>query len=143
MAALSSVLDKDRKAREEGKGLGNLLSDSDLKIAKAEAKDLWNALNSRDVTGNIRKTTMDADAGMKASIKKNFDTVAKTPAVKDLIGTEFQSVKYKGRQPVSQPTRLRGFPKTLGKDIVDPLGFHETLEPPQTSGGVCPPESCA
>ncbi len=114
---------------------------------------------------------MDADAGMKASIKKNFDTVAKTPAVKDLIGTEFQSVKYKGRQPVSQPTRLRGFPKTLGvvgsvtvaaqapsyvrqhgwkggtwemtKDIVDPFGFHEALEPPQTSGGVRPPESCA
>ncbi|WP_431998107.1 RHS repeat-associated core domain-containing protein [Streptomyces fungicidicus] len=170
MAALSSVLDKDRKAREEGKGLGNLLSDSDLKIAKAEAKELWDALNSRDVTGNIKKI-MDADAGMKASIKKNFDTVAKTPAVKDLTGTEFQSVKYKGPQPVSQPTRLRGFPKTLGvvggvtvaaqapsyvrqhgwkggawemtKDIVDPFGFHEALEPPQTSGGVCPPESCA
>lgn len=31
----------------------------------------------------------------------------------------------------------------LSKDIVDPFGFHEASEPPRTSGGACPPESCA
>ncbi|MFI8091384.1 RHS repeat-associated core domain-containing protein [Streptomyces sp. NPDC086080] len=170
MKALSSVLDKDRKAREEGKGLENRLSDSDLKVAKAEAKELWDALNSRDVTGNIKKI-MDSNAGMKKSITKNFAAVAKTPAVKDLTGTEFKPTQHKGPQPVGQPTRLRGFSRSLGvvggvamaaqapsyvreyglkegawemtKDIVDPFGFHEALESPQTSGGACPPESCA
>ncbi|MEU7341600.1 hypothetical protein [Streptomyces sp. NPDC007074] len=33
----------------------NLLSGSDLKTAKAEAAELRDALNSRDVTGSIKK----------------------------------------------------------------------------------------
>ncbi|GGX00231.1 hypothetical protein GCM10010297_22810 [Streptomyces malachitofuscus] len=114
---------------------------------------------------------MDSNAGMKKSITKNFAAVAKTPAVKHLTGTEFKPTQHKGPQPVGQPTRLRGFSRSLGvvggvamaaqapsyvreyglregawemtKDIVDPFGFHEALEPPQTSGGACPPESCA
>ncbi|WP_259471467.1 RHS repeat-associated core domain-containing protein [Streptomyces shenzhenensis] len=172
MNALSEILENNRKARETGKSTKKtpLLSDSDLKVAKAEAQELWEALNSRDVTGSIKRR-MDADVGMKSAVKTSFDQVAKTPAVKELTGTEFKPVQYKSPQPVGQPTRLRGFSRTLGivggittaaqapsyvheygwdrgawelaKDIVDPFGFHEALEPPKTSGGMCPPESCA
>ncbi|MFF4437778.1 RHS repeat-associated core domain-containing protein [Streptomyces sp. NPDC001621] len=158
MNALSEILENDRKARETGRDTKKTprLSDSDQKVAKAEAQELWDALNSRDVTGNINKR-MNADADMKTAVKTNFDEVAKTPSVKDLTGTEFRPVKYKSPEPIGQPTRLRGFPRTLGivggvvtvaqapsyvreygwkegawemlKDTVDPFGFHEALEP--------------
>ncbi|MGV9404421.1 RHS repeat-associated core domain-containing protein [Streptomyces sp. NPDC003667] len=158
MNALSEILDNDRKARETGKDTKKTprLSDSDQKVAKAEAQELWDALNSRDVTGNINKR-MNADADMKTAVKTNFDEVAKTPSVKDLTGTEFRPVPHKSPEPIGQPTRLRGFPKALGivggivtvaqapsyvrqygwkegawemfKDTLDPFGFHEALEP--------------
>ncbi|MFF9580618.1 RHS repeat-associated core domain-containing protein [Streptomyces achromogenes] len=161
MNALSEILDNDRKARETGKNTKKtpLLSDSDLKVAKAEAEELWDALNSRDVTGNVRKR-MDANSVMKNTVKKNFDQVAKTPAVKDLTGTEFKPVPHKGPEPVGQPTRLRGFPKAFGivggvmsvaqapsymrqygvkegskemlMDTIDPFGVREMFTPPKT-----------
>jgi hypothetical protein len=165
MKGLSDVLDKDRVARETGKDAAkNLLSDRDLAIAKSEAKELWEALNSRDVTGNVKKT-VDGDASMKKVVKEKFDAVMKTPAVKDLTGQEFKPTQYKGPQPVGQPTRLRGFAKTLGiaggvlqvaqapayveeygakrgawemfKDVFDPLGVSDaTVDPfyPDTGG---------
>ncbi|MFI7502822.1 RHS repeat-associated core domain-containing protein [Streptomyces sp. NPDC049687] len=113
MKGLSDVLDNDRAARETGKGMDKLLSDRDLAIAKAEAKELWDALNSRDVTGNVKKM-VDGDANMKKVVKEKFDAVMKTPAVKDLTGQDFKPTQHKGPQPVGQPTRLRGFAKTLG-----------------------------
>lgn len=89
----------------------------------------------------------------------------------DQPGVDQHATKFKGHEPVDRPTRLRGFSRTLGlagglamaaeaasyvkeygwgagavelsKDIVDPFGFHEASEPPRTSGGACPPESCA
>ncbi|MFJ8112248.1 RHS repeat-associated core domain-containing protein [Streptomyces sp. NPDC096132] len=159
MKALSDVLDNDRKARETGKNTQKfLLSDKDLAVAKAEAQELWDALNSRDVTGNIKKA-MDGDAHMKTAIKTNFDAVMKTPAVKDLTGQDFKpATKFKGPEPVGQPTRLRGFSRTLGiaggvlqaaqapsyvreygakrgawemfKDVFDPLGVSDaTVDP--------------
>ncbi|MEV6809424.1 RHS repeat-associated core domain-containing protein [Streptomyces sp. NPDC051129] len=161
MNALSEILENDRKARETGKNTKKtpMLSDADQKVAKAEARELWDALNSRDVTGNIRKR-MDADTSMKEAVKTGFDEVAKTPAVKDLTGTEFKPVKFKSPEPIGQPTRLRGFSRTLGivgsiatvaetpsyvrqygwkdgvweltKDTLDPFGFHEALEPSTT-----------
>ncbi|MGW1471962.1 MULTISPECIES: RHS repeat-associated core domain-containing protein [Streptomyces] len=171
MKSLSDVLDNDRKARETGKNTKNILSAKDLAVAKSEAQELWDALNSRDVTGNIKKE-MNGSDNMKAAVKKNFDAVMKTPAVKDLTGQDFKpATKFKGPEPVGQPTRLRGFSRTLGvaggvalaaeapsyvseygwgrgavelgKDIVDPFGFHEALEAPHTDGSACPPESCA
>ncbi|WP_406010268.1 sugar-binding protein [Streptomyces sp. NBC_00637] len=164
MKALSDVLDLDRKARETEKGdKKHLLSDKDLAVAKAEAKELWDALNSRDVTGNVKKT-MDADAGMKSSVKTNFDAVMKTPAVKDLTGQDFTpATKFKGPAPVGQPTRLRGFSRTLGvaggllqvaqapsyvreygygrgawemfKDVVDPVGTSDSMVDPFVDQG--------
>ncbi|MEV6120090.1 RHS repeat-associated core domain-containing protein [Streptomyces sp. NPDC052077] len=167
MKSLSDVLDNDRKARETGKNAKNILSDRDLTIAKAEAQELWDALNSRDVTGNIKKA-MDGDAEMKVIIKKSFNAVTKTPAVKELTGQEFKpATRIKGPEPVGQPTRLRGFSRALGvsggvvmaaetpsyvreygwsrgirelfKDIVDPFGFHEAVEAPDAGGAVCRP----
>jgi RHS repeat-associated protein len=113
MKGLSDILEKDRKARETGKGMDNLLNDHDLAVAKSEAKELWNALNSRDVTGNIKKL-VDADANMQGAIKKNFENVMKTSAVKDLTGQKFEPTQHKGPQPVGEPTRLRGFAKSFG-----------------------------
>ncbi|WP_314219487.1 RHS repeat-associated core domain-containing protein [Streptomyces zaehneri] len=163
MNALSDILDNDRKARETGKNPKKLLSDKDLAVAKAEASELWEALNSRDVTGNIKKA-MNADPLMKSAIKTNFDAVMKTPAVKDLTGQDFTpATKFKGPAPVGQPTRLRGFSRTLGvaggllqvaqapsyvreygwgrggwemfKDIVDPVGTSDSMIDPFVDQG--------
>lgn len=169
MQSLTDILEKDRKARETGKKPGDILSDSDLAVAKAEAKELWHALNSRDVTGNIDKM-VNADPSMKKAIKTNFDKIVKVAAIQDLTGQQFQPTQYKGPQPVGQPTRLRGFARTLGvaggvlsvvqapayveehgvkggawelfKDIVDPLGFEEAAYPDQGGGSsVCDPSA--
>jgi RHS repeat-associated protein len=48
LAGLAGILEKDRAAREKGNAL---LSDSDLKIARQEAGDLYNALNSTTSPG--------------------------------------------------------------------------------------------
>ncbi|WP_307134594.1 RHS repeat domain-containing protein [Streptomyces aurantiacus] len=163
MKGLSGVLEKDRKSRETGKEAQNILSDKDLVVAKAEAKRLWDALNSRDVTGNVANT-VNSNATTKTAIKKNFDAVSKTPAVKNLTGQDFSpATAKKGPVPVGQPTRLRGFTKTLGvaggvlsvaqapsyaqefgagrgawemfKDIVDPSGSTDSLVDPFVDQG--------
>ncbi|MEU3103898.1 RHS repeat domain-containing protein [Streptomyces griseoflavus] len=94
LKSLSSILENDRKAREvreRGKGfkIDNLFSDSDLKVAKAEAQELWSALNSQDVTGKIDKVVV-GDPDMKAEIKKNFDAVIKSAAAKHITGQKFE-----------------------------------------------------
>ncbi|UQA97082.1 sugar-binding protein [Streptomyces halobius] len=161
---MSSILELDRKARETGKNMKNLLNDHDLAIAKSEAKELWNALSSRDVTGKVDKT-VQADAVMKDSIRNNMGNVMKTAAVKDLTGQKFEPTKYKGPQPVGEPTRLRGFAKSFGiaggvtsaaqapsyvgeygwkrggwelfKDVVDPFGVSKGQDSfyPEDNGG--------
>lgn len=156
MKGLSDILEKDRKARETGKGAENLLNDHDLTVAKSEAKELWNALNSRDVTGKIKKL-VNGDENMKGSIKKSFEGVMKNSAVKDLTGQKFEPTKHKGPQPVGEPTRLRGFARSFGiaggvalaaeapsyvreyglkrgawevfKDVVDPFGAAKGQDP--------------
>ncbi|MEU8459167.1 RHS repeat-associated core domain-containing protein [Streptomyces griseoaurantiacus] len=156
LKSLSSILENDRKAREEGKNLDKLLTDSDRNIAKAEAEELWEALNSRDVTGNIEKV-VSSDSAMKIEIKKNFDSVMGSAAMKHLTGRKFESTKFHGPQPVGEPTRLRGFARGFGiaggvlsaaqapayaeqygmkrgawelfKDVVDPLGVSNGSDP--------------
>lgn len=113
MKSLSNTLELDRKARETGKGKNHLLSGKDLAIAKAEAQELWNALNSRDVTGKI-KQIVDNEPSMKKAMKTNFASIMTMASVEDLTGQSFQPTQYKGPQPVGQPTRLRGFAKTFG-----------------------------
>lgn len=161
---MSSILERDRRARETGKRLGDLLDDHDLAIAKAEAKELWEALNSRDITGKVAKT-VKGDPEMKAHMQKNFNDVMKTAAVKDLTGQKFEPVKHKGPQPVGEPTRIRGFAKSFGiaggvvsaaqapsyareyglqrgawelfKDVFDPFGASKGQDPyyPENDGG--------
>ncbi|MCX4654737.1 sugar-binding protein [Streptomyces microflavus] len=170
MKGLSDVLEKDERARETGKNPQNILSDRDLAVAKAEAKELWNALNSRDVTGNIKKI-MDGDANMKASVKKSFSAVVKTSAVSGLTGQQFEAVPHKGPQPVGQPTRLRGFAKGFGiaggalsvaqapgyvdeygagrgswelfKVVIDPFGVSDGQDPYVGGGCGASGENCA
>ncbi|MEV2197815.1 hypothetical protein AB0I02_43605 [Streptomyces phaeochromogenes] len=101
MKGLSGVLERDRKAKETGKEAQNILSDKDLEVAKAEAKRLWDALSSRDVTGNVA-SAVNANATTKTAIKKNFDAVSKTPAVKNLTGQDFSpATAKKGPVPVA------------------------------------------
>ncbi|WP_398656898.1 RHS repeat-associated core domain-containing protein [Streptomyces kanamyceticus] len=164
MKGLSDILEKDRKARETGKGAESLLNDHDLAVAKSEAKELWNALNSRDVTGNIKKLA-HSDANMKSAIKKSMAGTMQNSAVKDLTGQKFEPTKHKGPQPVGDPTRLRGFAKSFGiaggvtsaaqapgyvreygwkrgtwemiKGMSDPFGFSKGQDPyyPEDNGG--------
>ncbi|MBQ0986524.1 hypothetical protein KBZ10_18800 [Streptomyces sp. F63] len=147
----------------------NLLSDTDLKIAKAEAAELWAAVNSRDVTGKVEKA-LSAEPARKAHIKKNFDDIMKASAMKHLTGQKFEPVQHKGPQPVGQPTRVRGFARAFGiaggavsvaqapsytqeygvkrgawelfKDVFDPFGLSGGQDPyfrEQNGSGVCDP----
>ncbi|MEV7402350.1 DNRLRE domain-containing protein [Streptomyces sp. NPDC091267] len=155
LAGLAGLLEKDRSAREKG---NTLLSDSDLKIARQEAADLYNALNSTDVTGNMT-TMVNNNEALKRTLTKNRETIFKASSLSDLTGATFTRDKYSGRPiPDGAPTRVKGFYKAFGiaggvatlgqapgyvkeygwkdgleemlKDSIDPLGVHHLLDPP-------------
>ncbi|MFJ9034660.1 hypothetical protein ACIRQP_40730 [Streptomyces sp. NPDC102274] len=155
LSGLASLLEKDRVAREKGNAI---LSDSDLKIARQESADLYNALNSVDVTGKMTSMVNNNEA-LKRTLTKNRDTVFKASSLSDLTGATFTRDKYSGRPvPDGAPTRVKGFYKTFGiagglatvgqapgyireygvkdgltemlKDSIDPLGAHHLLDPP-------------
>ncbi|MEU7354854.1 hypothetical protein ABZ663_31535 [Streptomyces albidoflavus] len=135
----------------------HLLSDSDLKVAKAEARELWVAVNSRDVTGKIDKV-IEGDPIMKAEMKKNFNDVMKSASMSHLTGRKFEPVEHRAPRPVGEPTRLRGYARGFGiaggvlsvaqapsyatqygmkrgawelfKDVVDPFGVSDGSNPP-------------
>ncbi|MEU3394932.1 RHS repeat-associated core domain-containing protein [Streptomyces albidoflavus] len=157
LSNLSTILERDRRAREDGKGMQHLLSDSDLKVAKAEARELWVAVNSRDVTGKIDKV-IEGDPIMKAEMKKNFNGVMKSASMSHLTGRKFEPVEHRAPRPVGEPTRLRGYARGFGiaggvlsvaqapsyatqygmkrgawelfKDVVDPFGVSDGSNPP-------------
>uniref|UniRef100_A0AAU1UNF1 DNRLRE domain-containing protein n=1 Tax=Streptomyces sp. NBC_00119 TaxID=2975659 RepID=A0AAU1UNF1_9ACTN len=111
MVALSKILENDRRARVKGNGL---LNDADLKVAQAEAGELWNALNSKDVAGALTKD-VSANPEMLAAVNTNRATVAGTRAMQDLTGQEFAPAHPLARQtPVGEPVKMRGAFKTLG-----------------------------
>jgi RHS repeat-associated protein len=162
IAGITNLLELDRKARVDmanGKkyNANNLLSDSDIKVARKEAGDLWNALNSNDIGGAITKM-VNADPDLKETLTKNRQSVLDAQSLSDVTGQEFKAVGKDPRpKPSGNPTKMRGFYKTFGvaggaltvaqapsyvreygwleggwemfKDSVDPFGFHELTEP--------------
>ncbi|MEV6251538.1 RHS repeat-associated core domain-containing protein, partial [Streptomyces sp. NPDC051742] len=112
LKGLAGLLERDRKARVGG---GNgLLSDSDLKVAKAEAADLWNALNARDVAGAATAHVQSHPETLKA-ITKNREEIIKSVAMADLTGQSFQQNHPKAApRPVGEPTKLSGGYKAFG-----------------------------
>ncbi|MER5212221.1 DNRLRE domain-containing protein [Streptomyces sp. NPDC002838] len=155
LAGLASLLEKDRKARLKG---GNgLLSEADLKVARNEANDLWKALNSRDVTGAVTAHVQSNAETLKA-VNTNRKSVINSVAMADITGQGFEQHHPKAApRPVGQPANLRGGYKAFGiaggvavgaqapsyvrqygyaggawemfKDMIDPLGAHDLLEP--------------
>ncbi|MDN3295931.1 DNRLRE domain-containing protein [Streptomyces ficellus] len=120
MAGLASLLEKDRKARLDG---GNgLLSEADLKVARAEATDLWNALNSRDVAGTVTAHVQNTPETLKA-VTRNRESILKSQAVSDLTGQAFEQHHPKAApRATGEPTKLSGGFKTFGIGIVGGIG---------------------
>ncbi|MGP4050000.1 DNRLRE domain-containing protein [Streptomyces sp. 2A115] len=161
MVALSNLLEDDRRARVKGNGL---LNDADLKVAQAEAGELWNALNSKDIAGAVTKD-VNANPAMLAAINTNRATVAGTLAMQELTGQDFAPAHPLARQtPVGDPVKMRGAYKAFGiaggvvsaaqapsyiksygwgrgswemfKDVFDPLGVADSMgDDPFVDGG--------
>ncbi|MFC8130063.1 RHS repeat domain-containing protein [Streptomyces sp. NPDC057302] len=168
LAGLADLLEKDRKARLKG-GKG-LLSEADLKVAGAEADGLWKALNSRDVTGAVT-AHVQSSPNTLAAVRKNRKSIVNSVAMSEITGQGFEQHHPKAApRPVGQPTKLGGGYKAFGlagagvgvvaqapsyirqfgvavgaweivKDSIDPFGFHEAVESPSGSGGICDPAS--
>ncbi|MEV7566447.1 DNRLRE domain-containing protein [Streptomyces tanashiensis] len=156
LKGLAGLLEQDRKARVGG---GNgILSDADLKVAKSEAADLWNALNAKDVAGAATAHVQSHPETLKA-ITKNREDIIKSVAMSDITGQAFEQHHPKAApRPVGEPTKLRGGYKAFGfaggvasvgqapsyvrqygwkrgawemfKDMVDPLGMSDGTTDP-------------
>ncbi len=153
-------------AREGATGKNAVrLSDEDLSIAKREAQELREALNTRDVTGNVTKA-LKSKPQLEKEIKTNLRKVVSSVAMEDLTGRKFERNEFGGRpKPVGEPTRMRGFARTFGvvggvaqvpgyardvqqhgfkqatkdlaKDLVDPFGIAKRANTPPDSGCPC------
>ncbi|MFJ3583330.1 RHS repeat-associated core domain-containing protein [Streptomyces sp. NPDC090127] len=116
MTRLTDLLEEDRKARLGG-GKG-VLTDSELKLAKAESKELWHALNLRDIDGKMTAYTKANPAIEKNLIASRKNTV-NAEAMSDITGQKFE-VHPKDRSPnpkpraTGNPSRLGGFFKSFG-----------------------------
>ncbi|MFE6511682.1 RHS repeat-associated core domain-containing protein [Nocardioides sp. NPDC057767] len=118
LTGIAKLLAKDRNARQKtGNGI---LSDADLKIAKAEAGELWNALNSNDVTGNVTAHVRSSPETLKA-ITSNREFVLKSEPLSSVTGQKFASGPHPKApvRPVGEPANLRGGYKAFG--IAAPL----------------------
>ncbi|MEV8348503.1 DNRLRE domain-containing protein [Streptomyces niveus] len=155
LAGLAALMEKDRKARMNG---GNaLLSDADLEVATNESRHLWNALTARDVTGAVTAHIQANPKTLKA-MATNRRTIVRTEAMSEITGQAFQQSHPKAQPRIAgEAKNLRGGYKAfglagglgtaaqapsyvreygwgdgaweLGKDIIDPFGAHELLEP--------------
>ncbi|WP_369148659.1 RHS repeat-associated core domain-containing protein [Streptomyces sp. R44] len=111
--SLGDILEKNAKARA---GLGkdkDLLTDAEMRLARAEAAELWNALNAPDKTGKIQ-TVVDGDPKMKSAMQKARNAVLKTAALSPLTGTEFEPVPFRPPVRKGEGSNLRGFGKAFG-----------------------------
>ncbi|MFF2507816.1 DNRLRE domain-containing protein [Streptomyces sp. NPDC058067] len=170
MAGIVSLLELDRKARvamDNGKKYNpnDLLTDNDVQVARKEAGDLWNALNSNDIGGTVTKM-VQADPALKQTMATNRQSVIDAQSMSDVTGQEFKPI---GRNPKpvphGSPTKMKGFYKTFSvvggavtaaqapsyvrtygwkrglwemfKDTVDPFGVSDGQDPyfPDNNGG--------
>ncbi|MEV5237984.1 RHS repeat-associated core domain-containing protein [Streptomyces cinnamoneus] len=166
LSGLSELIDGDRAAREGAKGKNAVrLSDEDLAIAKREAQELWEALNSRDVTGNVAKD-IKTKPQLEKEMRGNREKVVNSAGMQDVTGRRFERNKYNGRpEPVGEPTKMRGFARTFGvvggvaqvpgyardvqrhgfkqatkdliKGLTDPFGIAKRANTPSGSGCPC------
>jgi RHS repeat-associated protein len=159
MKALATILENDRRGRAGDRKLQNeILSDADLDIAQREAKELWNALNAKDVTGAVTRHVQGNEKLLQA-VNSNRESVLGTRALSEVTGQGFADMHPLGRQqPVGEPTKLRGGYKAFGViggvlsvaqapsyireygvldglgemllDSIDPFGFRHAMDPP-------------
>ncbi|MEU9456395.1 hypothetical protein [Streptomyces sp. NPDC048277] len=96
----------------------SLLSDDDLKIAHGEAKELWTALNSNDVTGNVT-TYVNGDDSVRKGLEGVRKNIVSKQAVSDITGQRFE-VDPRDRSPnprprqSGEPLHMKGFMKGFG-----------------------------
>nr|WP_246321626.1 RHS repeat-associated core domain-containing protein [Nocardioides panzhihuensis] len=106
----SEMLEDDRKARVKGNGI---LTDAEVKIATAEAAELWDALNYEGSSTKAIDDLKDSP-GRVAALKGTMKKATARSAVKGITGNFFVDVPHKG-------PRLSGaqkLPKIMGA-----LGF--------------------
>ncbi|MFI6617766.1 ricin-type beta-trefoil lectin domain protein [Streptomyces sp. NPDC050528] len=116
MKRLSELLEKNRV--QKMRSGTSLLSDDDLKIAHGEAKELWTALNSNDVTGNVT-TYVNGDESVRKGLEGVRKNIVSKQAVSDITGQKFE-VDPRDRSPnprprqSGEPLRMKGFMKGFG-----------------------------
>ncbi|MEU4740444.1 DNRLRE domain-containing protein [Actinosynnema sp. NPDC023658] len=118
---LSSWLEDVRKVEANiaaGKG-GTMPSADDIKIARAEAADLWDALTTKDTGGKVVDEIRKADTAGNRNFRNNMENAMKRSAVADITGATFES-GHGGR-----PVFKGGYPRFLNGagNVLGILGF--------------------
>lgn len=83
---LSAWLEADRKAKAAKKPGA---SDSDLRVARSEAADLWDAIVTEDRTGNLMGDVRAKYAAGDMNFKNAFENGISRAAVSDIAAAEF------------------------------------------------------
>ncbi|GLY87485.1 hypothetical protein Airi02_054140 [Actinoallomurus iriomotensis] len=99
---LSSRLEEDRKSRLKGV---NLLTPEDREIARKEAKELWNALTTKDEAGAVTEN-LRHNPGRRAKVGNAIENARNNPAVQEITGDAFEKTKKGGWRRVPESDGL-------------------------------------
>jgi RHS repeat-associated protein len=124
--ALSRLLENDRHARIDGR---QLLSDHDLAVARAEAKELWDAVNAEDKAQVWTKDNSPAERANKEIAQRARNAATSRVAVADITGAEFDAPQFHGEREqkarkMAGGPKLRGAAKMLGV-LSWPIGIYQ------------------
>ncbi|MER6969933.1 RHS repeat-associated core domain-containing protein [Nocardioides sp. NPDC000445] len=103
----SEILEDDRKARVAGNAL---LTEAEVRIATAEATEIWDALNHEASADNAAIKDIKDSPGRIAALKGTMKKATARSAVKGITGNTFIDVPYKGPR-LSGASKL---PKIMG-----------------------------
>jgi hypothetical protein len=112
---LSSVLEASMRAQdkiEKGYRLKpgeaeSILSDNDERIARAEFKELWDALETPDTAGAVT-ADLEKQPVVKQQVKNTIENIKNRSSVADVTGETFQTNAKEYPERVPGATRQRG-----------------------------------
>jgi hypothetical protein len=131
---LSSVLEASMRAQdkiEKGYRLKageaeSILSDNDERIARAEFKELWDALETPDTAGAVT-ADLEKQPVVKQQVKNTIENIKNRSSVADVTGGTFQTNAKGYPERVPGATRQRGTTASKPDDPEAPEGAGTAL----------------
>ncbi|MBO0806902.1 MAG: sugar-binding protein, partial [Actinobacteria bacterium] len=109
---LSDLLEANRKALLSGKT--PLLSSTERRIAMSEAKNLWQALNQRDVTGRVT-TAINSTSESRQNFEGAINNARNNYVMRDITGDTFEQTPKGGYERVNAPDQEPVAPSEPGE----------------------------